>query len=182
MEDKNEDWKRGVNDRGLLLRKLIRKNLSKESSTKDICAFLVHFDLPLPSCLHVSTFGWSPPCPYPGGVKTKKKTKNKHQRYLQIISQIITWTQIVKIKKLTIGVNLLCKLNLLLPISSLLTVHKCSIRSSVEYGDVIFNQPNLSFLTNKIESFQYNMCLTISGVVRGTSKEELCQELGFESF
>ena len=69
------------------------------------------------------------------------------------------------------------KLNLLLPLWSLLTVHKCSIKSSLEYGDVIFNQPKLSFLTNKIESFQYNMCLTISGVVRGTSKEELYQDL-----
>ena len=73
------------------------------------------------------------------------------------------------------------KLNLLLPRSSLLTVYKCFIRPHLDYGDVIYDQPNLSSLTNKIESVQYNAALAITGAIRGTSKEKLYQELGFES-
>ena len=87
----------------------------------------------------------------------------------------------VKIKKATVGINLMRKLNLLLPRSSLLTVYKCFIRPHLDYGDVIYDQPNLSSLTNKIESVQYNAALAITGAIRGTSKEKLYQELGFES-
>ena len=73
------------------------------------------------------------------------------------------------------------KLNLLLPRSSLLTVYKCFIMPHLDYGDVIYDQPNLSSLTNKIESVQYNAALAITGAIRGTSKEKLYQEFGFES-
>ena len=73
------------------------------------------------------------------------------------------------------------KLNLLLPRSSLLTVYKCFIRPHLDYGDVICDQPNLSSLTNKIESVQWNAALAINGAIRGTSNKKLYQELGFES-
>ena len=33
----------------------------------------------------------------------------------------------------------------------------------------------------KLESIQYNACLAITGTIRGTSKEKLCQEIGLES-
>ena len=46
---------------------------------------------------------------------------------------------------------------------------------------MICDQPNLSSLANKIESVQYNAALAITGAIRGTSKEKLYQELGFES-
>ena len=57
----------------------------------------------------------------------------------------------VKIKKATVGVNLMRKLNLLLPCSSLIIIYKCFIRPHLDYGDVIYDQPNLSSLANKIE-------------------------------
>ena len=59
-----------------------------------------------------------------------------------------------KIKKALVGVNLMRKLNLLLPRSYSLTVYKCFIRPHLDYGNVICDQPNLSSLTNKIESVQ----------------------------
>ena len=46
---------------------------------------------------------------------------------------------------------------------------------------MIYNQPNLSFLANKIESVRCNTTFAIAGAIRGTSKEKLYQELGFES-
>ena len=33
----------------------------------------------------------------------------------------------------------------------------------------------------KLESIQYNVCLAITGAIRGTSKEKFFQELGLES-
>ena len=87
----------------------------------------------------------------------------------------------VKLKKATVGVNLMLKLNLLLPRSSLLTVYKCFIRPHLDYGDVIYDHMNLSSLANKIESVQFNTALAITGAIRGTSKEKVYQELGFES-
>ena len=69
------------------------------------------------------------------------------------------------------------KLNLLLPRSSLLTVCKCFIRPHQDYGDVIYDQPNLSSLANKIKSVQYNTALATGE----TSKEKLYRELDFES-
>ena len=75
----------------------------------------------------------------------------------------------VKIKKATVGFNLMCKLNLLLPRTSLLTVYKCFIRPHLDYGDVIYDQLNLYSLANKIESVQYNAALVITGTIRGTS-------------
>ena len=47
----------------------------------------------------------------------------------------------VEIQKITLGVNLLRKLNLLLLRSFLPTVFKCFIRPHLDYGDVIYDQP-----------------------------------------
>ena len=78
----------------------------------------------------------------------------------------------IKIKKATVEINLIR--NLLLPRSSFLRVYKCFVRPHVDYGDVIYDQPN-------IKSVQYNAALAITGAIRGTSKEKFYQELGFES-
>ena len=74
----------------------------------------------------------------------------------------------------------MCKLNLLSPHLSLLTIYKCFIRPHLDYGDVIYDQLNLSSLTKKIESVQCNVALVITSAIRVTSKEKLYQELGFE--
>ena len=72
-------------------------------------------------------------------------------------------------------------MNLLLPRSSLLTIYKSFVRPHLDYGDVIYDQPNNSRLSDKIESVQYNAALAITGAIRGTSKEKLYQELRLES-
>ena len=63
----------------------------------------------------------------------------------------------------------------------MLTVYKCFIRPHLNYGDAVYDQPNLSYLTNKIELVQYNAALAIAGAIRWTSKEKLYQDLDFES-
>ena len=86
-----------------------------------------------------------------------------------------------KIKKATKGVFVIRKMNLLLPRSSLLTMYKSFVRPHLDYGDVIYDQPNNSRLSDKIESVQYNAALAITGSIRETSKKKLYQELGLES-
>ena len=83
----------------------------------------------------------------------------------------------VKIRKATVGVNLMRKLNLLSLRSSLPIIYKCFIRPYLDYGDVIYDQSNLSSLVNTIESVQCNAALAISFAIRKTSKEKLYQVL-----
>ena len=75
-----------------------------------------------------------------------------------------------KIKKVTKGVSVIRKMNLLLPRSFLLTIYKSFVRPHLDYGDVIYDQPNISRLSDKIESVQYNAALAITGAIRETSK------------
>ena len=72
-------------------------------------------------------------------------------------------------------------MNLLLPCFSLLTIYKSFFRHLLDYGDAIYDQPNNSRLSDKIETVQYNATLAVTGAIRGTSKEKLYQELGPES-
>ena len=69
------------------------------------------------------------------------------------------------IKKATVGVNLIRKLNLLLSRPSLISVYKCFIKRHLDYGDVIYDQPILSSVAKKIESVQYNAALAIAGAI-----------------
>ena len=75
-----------------------------------------------------------------------------------------------KNEKATKGVNVIRKMNLLLPCSSLLIIYKSFVRPHLDYGDVIYDQPNNSCLSDKIETVQYYNALVIAGAIRGTSK------------
>ena len=57
-----------------------------------------------------------------------------------------------EIKKATKGVNVIRKINLLLPHSSLLIIHKSFVRLHLNYSDVIYVQPNNFQLSDKIET------------------------------
>ena len=65
---------------------------------------------------------------------------------------------------------------------SLIILYRSFIRLHLDYADIIYDQPNNLNLCmcNKIETCQYNEVLAITGVIRGSSKERLCQELGFD--
>ena len=58
---------------------------------------------------------------------------------------------------------------------SVLTTYKKLWKFDIFYGQAY----NMSF-HQKLESVQYNACLTITGAIRGTSKGKRYQELGFE--
>ena len=85
-----------------------------------------------------------------------------------------------KIFKANKGIGLIKKLQSELSRKTLLNIYKSFVRPHLDYGDVIYDKPNVGNFTSKLESVQYNAGLAITGAIRGTSKERLYQELGFE--
>ena len=85
-----------------------------------------------------------------------------------------------KISKANKGIGLITRLYKYLPRKTLINIYKAFVRPHLDYGDIIYDNPgNISF-SQKIESVQYNAALAITRAVRGTSREKLYQELGFE--
>ena len=77
--------------------------------------------------------------------------------------------------------RLLWKLRNILSRPALHTIYKCFTRPHLDYVDIIYDQAyNLSF-RQKLESIQYNAALALTRVIRGSSRENLYQELGLES-
>ena len=86
-----------------------------------------------------------------------------------------------KILKANKGIGLLNRLRKFLPRDSLVTIYKAFVRPHLDYGDIIYDCPENATFAQKLESIQYNACLAITGCFRGTSREKLYSELGFES-
>ena len=51
----------------------------------------------------------------------------------------------------------------------------------IDYGDIIYDQPQNESFCDKIESAEYKAALAITGAIQGTSRDKLNQELGLES-
>ena len=84
-----------------------------------------------------------------------------------------------KISKANKGIGMIKKLQSELPRKTFINIYKSFVRPHLDYGDIIYDKPVDNFI-NKLESVQYNAGLAITGGIRGTSKERLYQELGFE--
>ena len=65
--------------------------------------------------------------------------------------------------------------------NSSLTIYKSNVRPHLDYGDIIYDRPNIDSFVKKLESVQYNAALAITGAIRGTSRDRIYQELGLES-
>ena len=89
----------------------------------------------------------------------------------------IQWI-LIKTRKI---IRFIRKLQPIIPRAALLTIYKSFLRPHVDYGDVIYDHAFNEAFQNKLESVQYNAALTITGAIRGSSREKLYQELGLES-
>ena len=77
------------------------------------------------------------------------------------------------------------------PRSTLEAMYKSYVRPQLEYGDVIYHHPplvgnhlsiyDLNELMTKVDSVQYRAALVTTGAWKGTNKEKLDKELGWES-
>ena len=86
-----------------------------------------------------------------------------------------------KMSKAYKGIAVLRKLQNIIPRNSLLTIYKSFIRPNLDYGDIIYHQPNNGSFCQKIESAQYQAALAITDAIHGTSQTKLYNDLGIES-
>ena len=68
----------------------------------------------------------------------------------------------------------------MLPGHSLFTIYKSFVRPYLDYGDILYDQPNNKSFCQKIETVQYNAALAITSAINGTSQIKLHNELGLE--
>ena len=85
-----------------------------------------------------------------------------------------------KITKANKGIGKIKKLSNTLPRDALPTIYKSFVRPYLDYGDIIYDQPQNESFCNKLENIQYNAALAITRAIRGTSKTKLYKELGLE--
>ena len=110
--------------------------------------------------------------------------KTTHHKHLGLIlDEKLNFKEHLKEKmfKALKGIAVLRKLQNIIPRNSLLTIYKSFIRPHLDYGDIIYHQPNNVSLCQKIESIQYQAALAITGAIHGTSQTKLYNELGIES-
>ena len=112
------------------------------------------------------------------------KSSSTHRHLAMILDTRLDFS--LHLKNVQSKVNktkgLLCKLQDTLPRrTSLISIFKSFVRPHLYYVDVIYDQAYNTWFHWNIKSTQYNAALAIRGALRGTSREKLYQELGFES-
>ena len=108
------------------------------------------------------------------------KTSQKHLGITHDGSLSLEYLKTISVKT-NKTLYILRKLQNLRQRAALITLYKSFIRPYLDYGDVIYEQAFNSSFHEKLESIQYNASLAITGAIRGTSREKLYNELGFES-
>lgn len=68
-----------------------------------------------------------------------------------------------------------------MPQKSLVTIYKAFLRPQIDYGDIIYDEPQNESFFEKIESVHYKAALATTGVIQGTSLQNIYQQLGLES-
>ncbi len=118
---------------------------------------------------------------------------NEHKHLGVILDNKLSFVAHIKsaISKTRKGIGLLKYLSKYLPRHTLNELYKLYIRPYLDYGDVIYHNPSkvcefthkniLPNLMEKVEAVQYSAALAVTGAWRGTSREKLYSELGWES-
>ena len=107
-----------------------------------------------------------------------------YQKHLGIIlDQKLNFKQHIDnaILKIDKGISVIKKLRHALPRKSLTTIYKAFLRPLIDYGDIIYDQPQNESFCEKLESVQYKAALAITGAIQGTSQEKIYLELALES-
>ena len=85
------------------------------------------------------------------------------------------------ISKVNKGISVIKKLKYTLPRKSLIVIYKSFIRPLIDYGDIIYDQPQNKAFCAKLETLQYQAALAITGAIQDTSRDKIYHELGLES-
>ena len=73
------------------------------------------------------------------------------------------------------------RLSLTLSRKQLLTIYKTFVRHHMYYADIIYDKLFNDTCKDKLKKMQCSPALLITGAIKGSSRERLCKELGFES-
>ena len=121
------------------------------------------------------------------------KKVNEHKHLGIILDSKLSFLPHIKaaISKTRKGIGLLKYLSIYLPRHTLNELYKLYVRPHLDYGDIIYHIPAkeddfsqdiiLPNLMEKLESVQYSAALAVTGTWRGTSREKLYAELGWET-
>ena len=80
-----------------------------------------------------------------------------------------------KMSKASKRMGVIKKLNNVLPRNALLTTSKLFVRPHLDYGAILYHQPNNASMNIKLESVQYSAALAITGAIKGTSRSKTFQ-------
>ena len=81
-----------------------------------------------------------------------------------------------KINKANKDIGVFKKLSNTLTRNALLTIYRSFVKPNLDYGDMIYGQPQNEPFCNILESIQYNAALAITGAIRRQSKITLYKE------
>ena len=121
------------------------------------------------------------------------KKVNEHKHLGIVLDSKLSFSAHIKsaISKTRKGIGLLKYLSKYLPRHTLNELYKLYVRPHLDYGDVIYHIPSkvcefsqniiLSNFMEKLESVQYSAALAVTGTWKGTSRDKLYAELGWES-
>ena len=102
--------------------------------------------------------------------------RGSYQRHLGILlDEKLNFKQHIDsaISKVNKGISVIKKLRHNLPRKSLVTIYKAFLRPLIDYGDIIYNQPQNKPFCEKIESVQNKATLSITGAIQGTSRDTI---------
>ena len=123
-------------------------------------------------------------------IPVKKVDEHKHLGI--VLDTKLSFSAHIKesISKTRKGIGMLKYLSSYLPRHTLNELYKLYVRPHLDYGDVIYHVPakicaftqniTLSNMMEKLESVQYSAALAVTRTWRGTSREKLYTELGWE--
>ena len=118
---------------------------------------------------------------------------DEHKHLGLILDKKLTFSSHIKelLYKANKGIGMIKLLSRYIPRPSLDQIYKLHVRSYFDHCDVIYHVPPVdnpyshehkqNLLMNRLESMQYSVALAITGAWRGTSRERIYKELGWES-
>ena len=110
--------------------------------------------------------------------------RSSYQKHLGLIlDEKLNFKQHIDntISKINKGIAVIKKLRYSLPRKSLITIYKAFLQPLIDYGDIVYDQPQNEYFCEKLESVQCKVDLAITGAIKGSSRKKIYRELGFES-
>ena len=77
------------------------------------------------------------------------------------------------ISKINKGISVIKKLCHSLPPKSLIRIYKAFLRPLIDYGVIIYDQPQNESFSGKLESIQHKAALAVTGAIQDTSREKI---------